>query len=252
MCSIHFKLNGAKSAPSWPLGKTTPKRFSSKLHARHTTKGVLVPQDVIISLLQSHLDNVQLVSFPDLWSGTRCSIRVWSLVEAKTMKTGKSKFYFIGVIMITTTLGLLYAASSRPKYHDGAKSTCPLCKLEDAGNPKRVPPPSYIRFNFQLVDETMLDKNSLSLYRACGEQTKKESRSRKPQRSNACQFIHRQRRPVALVSFPGSGNTWVRGLLEQATGVCTGAEYCDSMLRGSGFIGESITSRSILTSGGWG
>ncbi len=27
---------------------------------------------------------------------------------------------------------------------------------------------------------------------------------------------------VALVSLPGSGNTWVRGLLEQATGVCTG------------------------------
>ena len=30
------------------------------------------------------------------------------------------------------------------------------------------------------------------------------------------------RAAVALVSFPGSGNTWVRGVLEQATGVCTG------------------------------
>ncbi len=28
--------------------------------------------------------------------------------------------------------------------------------------------------------------------------------------------------PVALASFPGSGNTWVRGLLERVTGVCTG------------------------------
>ena len=28
--------------------------------------------------------------------------------------------------------------------------------------------------------------------------------------------------PVALVSFPGSKNTWVRALLEQATAVCTG------------------------------
>ena len=27
---------------------------------------------------------------------------------------------------------------------------------------------------------------------------------------------------VALVSLPGSGNTWVRGLLEKATGLCTG------------------------------
>ena len=30
------------------------------------------------------------------------------------------------------------------------------------------------------------------------------------------------RAAVALVSFPGSGNTWVRGLLERATGICTG------------------------------
>ena len=28
--------------------------------------------------------------------------------------------------------------------------------------------------------------------------------------------------PVALASFEGSGNTWVRGLLEQVTGICTG------------------------------
>ena len=39
----------------------------------------------------------------------------------------------------------------------------------------------------------------------------------------SCRFINGSRRAaVALVSFPGSGNTWVRGLLEKATGVCTG------------------------------
>ena len=39
----------------------------------------------------------------------------------------------------------------------------------------------------------------------------------------SCRFMNgSQRAPVALVSFPGSGNTWVRGLLEQATGICTG------------------------------
>ena len=27
---------------------------------------------------------------------------------------------------------------------------------------------------------------------------------------------------VGLVSFPGSGNTWVRHLLQLATGICTG------------------------------
>ena len=40
---------------------------------------------------------------------------------------------------------------------------------------------------------------------------------------DACHFVNGSRRaPVALASFPGSGNTWMRGLLEKATGVCTG------------------------------
>ena len=42
-----------------------------------------------------------------------------------------------------------------------------------------------------------------------------------------CHFMNGiNRAPVVLVSFPGSGNTWVRGLLEQATGVCTGRCVC--------------------------
>ena len=39
-----------------------------------------------------------------------------------------------------------------------------------------------------------------------------------------CHFMNgTNRSSVALVSFPGSGNTWVRGLLEKATGFCTGS-----------------------------
>jgi hypothetical protein len=30
---------------------------------------------------------------------------------------------------------------------------------------------------------------------------------------------------VGLVSFPGSGNTWVRGLLQKVTGICTGMYF---------------------------
>ena len=39
-----------------------------------------------------------------------------------------------------------------------------------------------------------------------------------------CHFINGTSRAskVALISFPGSGNTWTRGLLEKATGICTG------------------------------
>ena len=62
-----------------------------------------------------------------------------------------------------------------------------------------------------------------------------------------CSFIDGKRRlPVALVSTEGSGNTWVRGLLEKATGICTGFVYCDFMMRAHGFIGENIKSGSVL------
>ncbi len=65
--------------------------------------------------------------------------------------------------------------------------------------------------------------------------------------NNKCHFISgKYREPVALVSFPGSGNTWVRGLLEEITGVCTGAVYCDISLRGRGFVGEYLRSGSVL------
>ena len=62
-----------------------------------------------------------------------------------------------------------------------------------------------------------------------------------------CRFMNATgREPVALVSFPGSGNTWVRGLLEQVTGYCTGSVYCDLGLATMGFAGEGIRSGSVL------
>lgn len=44
-----------------------------------------------------------------------------------------------------------------------------------------------------------------------------------PIRSGSCHFQHGYTRyPVGLGSFQGSGNTWLRGLLEKLTGICTG------------------------------
>lgn len=54
------------------------------------------------------------------------------------------------------------------------------------------------------------------------------------------------RAPVALASFPGSGNTWVRGLLEKATGICTGSIYCDGTLLVSGMAGEFMQSGTVI------
>ena len=42
---------------------------------------------------------------------------------------------------------------------------------------------------------------------------------------------------VALASFPGSGNTWLRYLLQQATGIITGSIYKDHALLRNGFPG---------------
>ena len=64
----------------------------------------------------------------------------------------------------------------------------------------------------------------------------------------SCNFMdgRQGRLPVALASSEGSGNTWVRGLLERASGICTGFGGCDYMMRGRGFIGEGIASGSVL------
>ncbi|XP_077995802.1 sialate:O-sulfotransferase 2-like [Glandiceps talaboti] len=43
---------------------------------------------------------------------------------------------------------------------------------------------------------------------------------------------------VALASFPGSGNTWVRHLIERSTGIYTGSFYTDGELFKKGFKGE--------------
>ncbi|CAG0904629.1 unnamed protein product [Darwinula stevensoni] len=51
---------------------------------------------------------------------------------------------------------------------------------------------------------------------------------------------------TALASFPGSGNTWLRYLLQQATGYMTGSVYSTDMyLRDHGFPGEGIQNGSV-------
>ena len=65
--------------------------------------------------------------------------------------------------------------------------------------------------------------------------------------NSRCKFINGTGRdPVALVSLPGSGNTWIRGILEHMTGICTGAVYCDISLRSHGFTGEYVRESSVL------
>ena len=46
---------------------------------------------------------------------------------------------------------------------------------------------------------------------------------------------------VALASLPGSGNTWVRHLIQLSTGYLTGSTYTDEELKKNGFPAEGIT-----------
>ena len=83
-------------------------------------------------------------------------------------------------------------------------------------------------------------------YAQCMARVKKYGHSKKA-KDNGCHFIDGKRHGVtALASFPGSGNTWVRTLLEKATGVCTGSYACDMSLRYAGFTGEGIQSSNVI------
>ena len=56
------------------------------------------------------------------------------------------------------------------------------------------------------------------------------------------QFIRNcDRPPVALVSYPGSGNTYVRGIIERLTGYFTGSVYRDLPL----YIKGTFTSYNV-------
>ena len=58
-----------------------------------------------------------------------------------------------------------------------------------------------------------------------------------------CVFVNGSgRSPMGLASYPGSGNTWIRGLLQEVTGICIGGIYCDTTLRKNGYPGESLRS----------
>ena len=88
-----------------------------------------------------------------------------------------------------------------------------------------------------------LSKTDMGYFAFCWRKTNLTS---EPNRS-ACKFLNATGRPpIALASFSGSGNKWVRGLLQLATGVCTGGIYCDTKLRISGYPGESLRSGKTL------
>ena len=59
--------------------------------------------------------------------------------------------------------------------------------------------------------------------------------------------FQKNRKTVALLSFPGSGNSWVRQLIETTTGIYTGAyQDCDDSYIFNGMIGEGIYTDNVI------
>ena len=105
------------------------------------------------------------------------------------------------------------------------------------------------RINGHCKDKTCsqyLIKTDRKHFKYCIKKTWKTRKHPEPEAS-VCRFINgADRNPVALASYPGSGNTWVRGLLQEVTRLCTGGVYCDPTLRQDGFPGERIGSGVVL------
>ena len=53
--------------------------------------------------------------------------------------------------------------------------------------------------------------------------------------------------PIILYSYPGSGNTWVRHMLEITSGYYTGSIYADRRIFSSGMLGEMEPTQSGRT-----
>ena len=59
-------------------------------------------------------------------------------------------------------------------------------------------------------------------------------------------MVKKCRPPIALASFPGSGNTWLRHMIEGATGIFTGSRYKDLQIQMFGNLIETIKKLYIL------
>ena len=122
-------------------------------------------------------------------------------------------------------------------------------EISNRSRPHRLTTPDHRRLIKKSICTKPLCTEFLTVkdlihFRYC---VKKAQLLKEPQISLGCHFMNGNGRdPVALASYSGSGNTWVRGLLQGITGLCTGGIYCDVTLRQRGFPGERIVSGTVL------
>ena len=122
-----------------------------------------------------------------------------------------------------------------------------LQKISDSGSASRMiitPPQNCKEANCR---EYLSDSERYTM-KTCEEQVgNAEHLHHRKINESACKFLPQiGRLPVALVSARGSGNTWTRGLLERASGICTGFIFCDTIMRANGYVGETVKSGKVI------
>jgi hypothetical protein len=120
-----------------------------------------------------------------------------------------------------------------------------ICVLLDKRSSQNLK--SYQYFDGNFIPVNLLEQNKTQL-KHCNEDnviTSSKLDSRNPWKTDAkcsthliSHMIPYCRLPTALASFPGSGNTWVRYLIEGATGIFTGSRYKDLQIQMYGLWGE--------------
>ena len=135
-------------------------------------------------------------------------------------------------------------------------ATCSNCSNYVGKGPYIAPGPSKIQdvISMSVLQKKVhfdsfrglkyLDHTSLSRYYRC-HSTSKYQTNDSIKWCDERVFLKNKSPLVALVSFHGSGNTWLRYLLEQASGIFTGSIYCDEVLK-SIFPGESVVSGNVI------
>ncbi|XP_065891886.1 WSCD family member CG9164-like isoform X2 [Dysidea avara] len=137
----------------------------------------------------------------------------------------------------------------------GINIPIPEVRKQFLNNARLVKPNEKIIPNVTLVPLQLvkgsqyLDERIKQLYLSC--RPKKLRKDAVDARVGQCKNFTDMRfidgsRVVALPSYPGSGNTWTRMLLEQTTGIYTGSIYCDTELKARGFLGEKLSSSNVL------
>lgn len=152
---------------------------------------------------------------------------------------------------------LLYGREVHPEAKDSLCNnwtcTCPI----GLAHPYIAPGPSELQplvpmsilnksVNFDSLNGLKyLDHNSLSRFYQCQPSNSIDFHGPKVKRCSERTFRDPNSPIVALVSFHGSGNTWLRYLIEQATGYFSGSIYCDSILK-KVFPGEAVASGNVV------